>query len=399
MKYYHQKNTFILNDLKLSSKKRPSQTNTQRFYIEEVLSMSPIKIALIGAYPPPHGGISLHIQRLKRQLEKRGYKCIVYTQKKQNELPEKDIVKIKNVKRWLSRYFFFAEEDIIHYHNPAWKMRVVMGLMGLLGKKTILSIQGASLEDSLKSAGWFKKKIIIFALKRTSFIIGANKKIENLLLSLNINSQKIAVIPAFIPPAIKKEDYKEIPNQVWDFIKARYPIISANAFRISFYNNQDLYGIDMCIDLCANLKQYYPKIGFIFCLPDVGDFIYFNKMKQKIKENNIENNFLFQTKACEMYPIIMKSDIFVRPTNTDGDAVSLREALYFKVPSVASDIVSRPEGAVLFKSRDVNNFTFKVKNVLDNYGKYKEKLEAAIIEDNSGKIVKVYRKVLENKQK
>ena len=37
--------------------------------------------------------------------------------------------------------------------------------------------------------------------------------------------------------------------------------------RIAFHNGYDLYGIDMCIDLCANLKNSCPKIGFVFCLP------------------------------------------------------------------------------------------------------------------------------------
>ncbi|MCK4520286.1 glycosyltransferase [Candidatus Parcubacteria bacterium] len=359
--------------------------------------MSKIKLALIGSYPPPYGGIAIHIQRLKRQLEEKEYECIVYDLKGQNELIKENIICIKNVKRWLLRYFFFARENIIHYHNSDWKMRVVIGLMGLLGKKTIISIQGASLEDSLKLASWFKKKIIILALKHTSFVIAANKETENLLLSSNIHSQKITVIPAFIPPVIKKEDYQEIPNQMWNFIKVHYPIISANAFKINFYHNQDLYGIDMCIDLCSHLKNTYPQIGFIFCLPNIGDYNYFHKMKHRIIEMGIENNFLFQTKPYQMYPIIIKSDLFVRPTNSDGDAVSLREALYFKIPSIASNIVLRPEGTILFKNRDMNDFTLKVKDALDNYEKYKERLKTVKIEDNSEKILKIYRKVINPK--
>jgi len=358
--------------------------------------MSKIKVALIGSYPPPPGGISIHIQRLKRQLEERGYGCIVYDLKGQNELPEKNVIRIENVKKWLLRYLFFAKENIVHYHNSDWKMRVVIGLMGLLGKKTIISVQGASLEDSLKSASWFKKKIIRFSLRHTSFIVAANREIEDLLLSLNIDSQKTAVIPAFIPPVIEKEDYQRIPKRVWNFIKAHSPIISADAFKISFYNNQDLYGIDMCIDLCANLKQDYPKIGLVFCLPEIGDYEYFNKMKQRIKEKDIEDNFLFQIEPCQMYPIILKSNVFVRPTNTDGDAISLREALYFKIPSVASDVILRPEGTILFRSRDINDFILKTKDILDNYDQYKNRLEIVKLEDNFEKILKVYRKVFKS---
>ena len=36
------------------------------------------------------------------------------------------------------------------------------------------------------------------------------------------------------------------------------------------------------------------------------------------------------------------TDVLLKPTNTDGDAISVREALYLGVPVVASDVVERP---------------------------------------------------------
>ncbi len=353
------------------------------------------KIALIGPYPPPYGGISVHIQRLKGQLMKRwGYDCVVYDLGKQGELPKKNIIRIKSVKTWLLKYFFTAKEDVIHLHDPDWRARAIMGLMGLLGKKTVISIHGASLADSLKGGGWFRRHIIKFTIRHTSFIIALNPKIKELALSLGVKPERIEVIPSFISPSIKEEEVAEISQEMWDFMDSHSPVISANAFRITFYNNQDLYGIDMCIDLCAYLKQYYPKVGFVFCLPDIGDYEYFHKMKQKIAEKGIEDNFLFQTKPCQLYPILMKSDVFVRPTNTDGYGVSVGEAIYFKVPVVASNVCPRPEGTILFKSRDIDNFISKVKDVLDNYEQYKQRLKAIKIDDNFEKILKVYKKLL-----
>lgn len=352
------------------------------------------KIALIGSYPPPYGGIAVHIQRLKGQLMKKwGYDCVVYDLGKQGELPEKNIIRIKSVKTWLPKCLFTAKEDVIHLHDPDWRLRAIMGLMGLLGKKTVISIHGASLADSLKGDGWFRRHIIKFTIRHTSFIIALNPKIKELALSLGVKPERIEVIPSFISPSIREEEVAEIPQEIWDFIDSHKPVISANAFKIAFYNNEDLYGIDMCIDLCANLKKDYPQIGFVFCLPDIGDYDYFNKMKQQIKRKGIENNFFFQTKPCQFYPILMKSDVFVRPTNTDGDSVSLREALYFKILTIASDVVSRPEGTILFRSRNSGDFTSKVKNALRDYGKYKKRLEKVKQENNFDKIIKVYQKL------
>jgi glycosyltransferase involved in cell wall biosynthesis len=171
------------------------------------------------------------------------------------------------------------------------------------------------------------------------------------------------------------------------------PLVTANAFAIIKYQGQDLYGIDMCIDLCAALKKDYPRIGFVFCLPGAGDDAAFNELKSRVSLQEIEDNFLFQTKPCQYYPVLMKSDIFVRPTVSDGDAVSLREALYLKIPSLASDAAPRPEGTVLFKNRDVEDFVSRVKMVWEDYADYKEKLESFKSPDLKDEILKIYRRL------
>jgi hypothetical protein len=89
----------------------------------------------------------------------------------------------------------------------------------------------------------------------------------------------------------------------------------------------------------------------------------------------------------------MKSDLFVRPTNTDGDAISVRESIFYKIPSVVSDVVPRPQGTTLFHNRDANDFALKVKNVLENYEKYKNDLENLNTENTFEKIMHIYQKL------
>jgi hypothetical protein len=59
-------------------------------------------------------------------------------------------------------------------------------------------------------------------------------------------------------------------------------------------------------------------------------------------------------------PLLKKSDVFVRPTNTDGDA----------------DAIPRPEGTILFKSWDINDFTLKR---LSNNPKWEEKERKVVL--------------------
>lgn len=363
-----------------------------------------IRIAIVGPYPPPLGGISLHIQRLKQHLENAGMEFTIYKLGASGKEGNKSIIPIKKTKAWLLRLLFHAgDHEIIHLScGSSWVLRVYFGLIlhFLERKKYIVTWHGNDItwpyavsclrKPALGLRARFITWLVLNSFKRADFVICVNPQGRDLLISKGVKPERVEVIPSFIPPAVKEDEIAEVPKEVWDFIRSHKPVISANASAIRFYNGQDLYGIDMCIDLCANLKSAYPEIGFIFCLPDIGDYEYFHKMKQRIVKEEIEDNFLFQTKACQFYPILMKSDVFVRPTNTDGDAVSLREALYFKVPSIVSDAVPRPEGTILFRSRDIDDFISKVKDVLSNYDKYKKKLEKVMLEDNAEKIIKVY---------
>lgn len=90
-------------------------------------------------------------------------------------------------------------------------------------------------------------------------------------------------------------------------------------------------------------------------------------------------------------------DMFIRPTNTDGDALSIREALTLKKPAIASNVCKRPEGTVLFENRNIDDLYSKTIRMIDNYEKHKALIEDIKFEDNAVKVLKVYKKVLNGK--
>ena len=50
----------------------------------------------------------------------------------------------------------------------------------------------------------------------------------------------------------------------------------------------------------------------------------------------------------------------MRSTFADGDAITVREALDLGIPVVASDVVARPPGAVLFTTGDEADLSRKL---------------------------------------
>ena len=353
-------------------------------------------ILIIGPYPPPYGGVSVHIQRLKDWLESCRVECVVYdssrTPKDELNVIVQENSKISRTWQLLTQ-LLSCVNNIIHYHgyNP---MLICFFSMASFVKQKRLVVTLHSFRRNVTNMRLLDRAAFWAARKARTYFIAVGPEIKEKVIHLGIKPENIEIISAFIPPTVKESDFAEIPTKTWRFIDNHKPVILANAFRIVFYNNQDLYGLDMCVEMCARLKRYYPNIGLVFCLPDIGDYNYFNQIKQRIKDKGIEDNFFFQTKPCQMYPLFTKTDVFVRPTNTDSDGVSIREAIYFKVPAVASDIIPRAEGAVLFKNRDIDDFTSRVKGVLDNYGEHKKRLEAITLESNAERVIKVYQRLV-----
>lgn len=340
-------------------------------------------IAIIGLYPPPIGGVSIHIERLTKYLEDNNKSFILY-----------DTSKI-SMKLWLIKYLFKSNEKLIHLHERNWYLVAIICFIARLhNSKVILTLH--SFREDPCEFNFIKAFAFKYSINRLHYFIPVGENEKNKLIRYGADPKKITVIPAYINPKYKREDDLLIPEYVWEHIDSSSFCICANASKLSFYNNQDIYGLDLCIELCCKLKTKYRdrKIKFIFCLPEIGDYKYYNMMKERIKKFQIQKEFLIVNEKIPLYPILRRVHIFLRSTSTDSYGVSIAEAIYFKVPSIASNVCNRPEGTILFKSRDINDLYSKTVDVIENYSCYKNKLKNIRIEDNAKKILDVYKEIM-----
>ena len=357
-------------------------------------------IVQVGPYPRPIGGVSVYIKRMKSYMDILGIANEVWDLSNIN----KRVSGVTNIRfRYVPfKYLFRKDIKLIHYNIPGISYKIYIGFFNRFlfnRRKKILTIHGES-RDLFVNKCLLKNRYLqisnaaIMAKSLNSFdaIISVKVGDREYLLNKGIN-KPIYELPAFIFPT-EDDENSRIPQYVLDFISSKKFIISANASLIQFYNNQDLYGIDMCIKLIEKLNKDKEDVGMVFCLPEINNTLYFNKLKKWIDKAKIEKNFLFVNQKVELYPIIKKSQLFVRPTNTDGDAVSIREALFYKIPSIASDICDRPQGTILFKSRNIDDLYNKTVEVIENYEKAKVKLKDIKVEDNARKLLSIYEECL-----
>lgn len=342
-------------------------------------------IVQVGVYPNPIGGISIYIKRMKKHLDDLGINNEVW------DLSNID-KNIKNVTKCRLRYvplklLFKKNIKLVHFNICGIKSKIYIGLFNMLfyrKRKKILTIHGDS-KDLFKR----DNRLLIRSLNSFDAIICVKKGDKGFLRKKGV-TKPIYEISAFIFPTEDSAD--EVSKDILEFINKKQFVITANASSIQFYNGQDLYGIDRCIKLLSDLKDQIKNknIGMIFCLPEVNDPIYYKKLLTLIEQYSLEDDFLFVHEKKEMYPIIKRSNLFLRPTINDGFGVSLAEAIYYNVPAIATDVCKRPEGTEIIQSCNGTDLLNKTIDIINNYDKYKEKLKDVKLVNNGDTLLHVY---------
>ncbi|OPA74111.1 glycosyltransferase [Paenibacillus selenitireducens] len=355
-----------------------------------------MKIIIIGPIPPPIGGISIHLRRLSQTLAAQKINHEIYNEVK-TEDTSKNIYSIRSYTQFMLKVPFI-EGDLFHFHTIDKRLRMLLGCYVWLGKKIILTVHGDSLVNQLQSSNGMTRRLLLSSLKRLDSVICVNEATTAYLLQNGLRRERVTTIPAYINPMENPEDIEAIPNDVYRFMNNAEFIISANGY-VRFYENQDLYGIDLLIQVMEELKKQEIPARLIFALMGVHEQsfeeqIYYKYLKEQIALYSLEGHFYFyEVNQTEFYPIVRKSHLFIRPTNTDGYGVSIAEALHYRIPSIASDVCKRPEGTLLFESRNIESLIYQVHEVITNYSNHKDKISRTKVNDYSKKLIDVYYRV------
>jgi len=168
---------------------------------------------------------------------------------------------------------------------------------------------------------------------------------------------------AFLPPDgnCEKAPFRSYPGGTRQFIKTRSPLLVMQG-SFARHNGVDRYGSDISVEMMHRLVMQYPRAGLIIGQPtepgprfrDERD-----KLNNRISNLLLSDHIHLLVGEQELWPLIRHADLFLRPSNQDGDSISVREALHFGVPVLASDACPRPEGVMLFRNRDLDDFTEK----------------------------------------
>ena len=298
---------------------------------------------VVGALPPPFGGVTVYCERLKISLEQEDSNiCFIdYKQKSFIYLLRK-IVMCKKV----------------HLHISKSYVRFFLVVFSIfLGKKILFTFHGdigrysrlANLLDKL-SISLCNTPVFI---NRRSFELGKLLNKESRFTSSFIKPQSIG--------EVNDRDLKKLT--LWK--KSYKNIFCTNASCLSFDKNKvEIYGIFDLIRLFEGCND----IGLIICDPS-GEYR-FTIENERIF---IPTNVLIFSSYIDFNAVLLKSNGMIRNTTTDGDSISVKECLSLGKQVYATNVVERPKEVNLVENLSdlkiqLLNFNSKKKIVFSEDG-------------------------------
>lgn len=316
------------------------------------------KLLIIGPAPHNIGGVSIHIKRLVYLL-KSDYE-IDYVDEGHTRYDSIYNIRSLNLFKYLK---LIKKADVVHIHSGVNLLRFFHILVARLffRKKTVVTIhRDISVENHLKLTRWF--------LSRCNCAILVNNKSYDLLYMPC--KCRYMVLPAFIPPV--PDEYQSLPDDVIAWInshKLQNPqakFFVANAGELAFRNGKDVYGLDFCIDawrvMCSKKEPNNFYLIFVIASDSTGIL---NQYQKDIDNAELNDCILLWRSGLSFVSLVRETDVVLRPTITDGDALTVREGLYLNKPVIASDVITRPVGTIMYKAGDVDDFVQKIKAIQD----------------------------------
>jgi glycosyltransferase involved in cell wall biosynthesis len=314
-----------------------------------------INVLITGPMPPPAGGISIHLQRLEYLLKHEFNLDFIDESSSTNKLYFN--IKSLNLFVYLKK---INNTDLIFIHSGNRlfkKLHIILGK--LFGKKVIITIHG-----------YGKKRNFFFRIYDQVIFNLANKIIlvnPEIRQKVNLKESKIVIKNAFLPPILKEEPNLSnvIESRLIESKRQNKTIVCANASRLDNFNGEDLYGLDMSIEATKMLVDAGIAVDVIYIVSslDTGEEK-FQKAQHLIQQYQIQNSFFLIHEKASFVKLIEQSDMVIRPTNTDGDSLTIREGLYLNKIVLASDVVQRPEGTKLFKTRNTADLFEQMKELI-----------------------------------
>ncbi len=308
------------------------------------------KLAIIGPYPPPVGGISQYVNKLSRHLED-NFHIIKINEFENPEIP----CNLSNHSKFqyafrLFKCLLITNPDIIYYHGAHGISRFILAVWSkFMRKKLLLHFHGNSvLRFAMQNS--LTKLMSRFYLKNAQYRFVVEKKIMKQLKNL-FPGMDFHWMPAWIPGQNNYHQNKynkliinklNLNNQYKWFLS--YTNLAKNK------NGQFIYSPLQLIRFFQR-EDISHKFGLLLLVivKNSNDIEIFEK--EILNKINLTDNIkiFFNEESIPLTAFMPYTEAYIRWTTEDGFPVSFLEAMEEKQPVIANKLENRPEFIHIFE--------------------------------------------------
>jgi len=348
-------------------------------------------ILIIGGYPPPYGGVTVHIKRFHEYCQEKNTRLKIVTQFGTADHP--DVISLRGNK--LKKLFHLIRivrsfnGKIIHVHSSRLNNLLWGGwLIHWFGKSKIRVLTNHSGNFSIQTKKTLRNILINRFIKMFDYIICVNDNQQKMFSEkLNVPLYRLPVIPSYIPMVNTSfrgsKEVQEFVKKVHS--KVRYLIVTTGYL-------ERYYGYDLLIEA---IKKIDMNIGLLFIFYTTSNKQYKKELLPKI--NSFSNMwYLDNVRSDDVLYLIKKADILVRANSADTYGMVVGDAIQLGTPAIASDVCSRHPGAIIFKNGNHEDLKNKLIDTLKRFNSLKEVSLDYKSENNAKRLVDFYKKIIGN---
>ena len=309
-----------------------------------------VRVVLVGRYPPPWGGNTVHVARLTDHLGADGVEVIVldaYAHRVHRVRPSPPRIEASHPLRPLAFATTMAETSpgsLVHLHMSSGGRfyRAAPVLLGVTrrARRRVLTIHTGEWVDDFRRLRSWERALVAGILRSFDAVVCVNAAQGDVVRSLG--AAEVVVIPAYLPPTDTADG--ELPPPVASLRDRVDALVVTSGY------GDPIYGYETLIEALERAQERLSlRLGLACATYSRWSDAYWPSVLARLAQSPVPNVVTRDLAPAEFLRVLGAGKMYVRATRTDGDAVALREAGAAGLQVLASDVVRRPPGTLLFE--------------------------------------------------
>ncbi len=320
---------------------------------------------------------------LRKELEARGWDCQVMNLNENRRVRSPEYIDVQNGADYFWKVLRHAWRGYaVHVRvNGETRKGYFLALAALLlarilGRPALLTYGGGHQQSYFPAPKGSLRHLAFSLLLRIPQRIYCNSEaVKKVLLTTGIPAGRVEPIPHFSSYYVEFSP-TPLPAEIEEFYRRHDGVFfSYVCFRKEF-------ALDFLAEAIRRFRKAFPQVGLLLVGPWDREM---DRMKTFVKEQRIEDAVcLLASVPHDMFLTLLSCSLaYIRTPVTDGICSSVLESLTLKVPVLAADNGTRPDGTLLWKEGDIESLLKLMTEAARNHAAMVAAIPEIEVEDNA----------------